>query len=715
MGYCYIFDYLSIIVSSFLDTDISFVKGVGPTKSLLLKEELGWKCYRDALYYLPYRYEDRSIIHKIDTIQHLDEYVQLVGSFHQFQTIGTGRTQRLNAVFKDDSGFVEITWFKGIKWITEHIKPTFKYLIYGKVQKFNNKLQIIHPEVELLNTEKSIQDKAGLVPLYSTTEKLRKRGLESRQIHKIIQQIVEGFRPSHIKENLPDYILQKIKLPNRYQALSQIHHPESIQQAQWAKNRMKFEELFYYQLKIYHKKNERKTYVGFKCEKVGKYFNEYYQSYIPFDLTGAQKRVVREIRKDMGSGIQMNRLLQGDVGSGKTMVAIMSMLLAADNGLQSAMMAPTEILAQQHYESVSEQLQKIGLKVALLTGSIKGKQRSKILDALRDGYINVLVGTHALIEDWVQFYKLGLIIIDEQHRFGVAQRAKLRDKNEKILPHVLVMSATPIPRTLAMTEYGDLDISIIDELPPGRKPIETIHKFESSRLWTFAFIKKQIALGRQIYIVYPLIAESETLDLNNLAQGYIALQRDFPEPQYHISIVHGKLKSEDKESEMKRFVEGKTHIMIATTVIEVGVNVPNASVMIIENAERFGLAQLHQLRGRVGRGADQSYCILMSDYKLSENGKKRIETMCATNDGFVIAEVDMQLRGAGDMDGTQQSGAPSLHFSDLVTDMPILSLARDIIEEIYSKDPTLELEENSIIKFWLEYSLAKIINWREIS
>ena len=522
--------------------------------------------------------------------------------------------------------------------------------------------------------------------------------------------------PKHfINEVLPAYLLEQHHFPKRSIALRDIHLPPHYTAAEEALNRFKFEELFYHQLNILLKKQSRKAIKGWGVSTVGDIFNTYYKEGIPFELTGAQKRVLREIRKDMGSGVQMNRLLQGDVGSGKTMVALMSMLLALDNGLQACMMAPTEILAQQHYIYFEEELSKYGVQVRLLTGSVKGKARREILEGLRDGFVQIIIGTHALIEDTVAFQRLGIAVIDEQHRFGVAQRAKLWSKNNSIAPHILVMSATPIPRTLALTSYGDLDLSVIDELPPGRKAITTVHKYEKHRLWIFGFMRKQIAEGRQVYIVFPLIEESAKLDLHNLTEGYESVVREFPKPQYQVSVVHGKMKPEEKDSEMQRFVRGETQIMVATTVIEVGVNVPNASVMIIENAERFGLSQLHQLRGRVGRGASQSFCILVSSYKLSANGKKRIETLCESNDGFYVAEVDYQLRGGGDIDGTQQSGAASLHFADLLEDGHLLDLARASVKEILDKDPKIEDERHAMLQKQLAQFQKGKISWRQIS
>jgi len=700
---------------SYLSTDIAFAKGVGPAKAEVLGKELEIRNYRDLVFYLPYRYVDRTEVQQVASLRHTTDPTQVIGVFTELKMSGPPKRQRLVGKFKDSSGVVEVIWFQGAKWIKDKIKLNTPYLLFGKPQRFGRKINIAHPELKVYDAKKGIEQVQKLMPLYNTTELMKKKGLDSKNLAKIMAEVIKGMRPSSVVENLPGYILRKSKLPNRYDALVQVHQPNNFKEADSGKNRLKFEELFYYQLSIISKRNNRKAIKGWKCSQVGERFNAYYKEYIPFELTGAQKRVIKEIRRDLGSGVQMNRLLQGDVGSGKTMVAIMSMLIALDNGLQSALMAPTEILAQQHYNSIKPMLAPLGIKVAILTGSIKTAARRALFRALQDGYIHILIGTHALIEPKVKFHRLGLVIIDEQHRFGVAQRARLQTKNPDLPPHVLVMSATPIPRTLAMTTYGELDVSVIDELPPGRKPIETVHKFEKSRLWILGFIKKQIGLGRQVYVVYPLIDESEKLDLANLMEGFHGLEREFPPPQYHISVVHGKMKPEEKDYEMQRFAEGKTHIMVATTVIEVGVNVPNASVMVIENAERFGLAQLHQLRGRVGRGAEQSYCILATGYKLSENGKKRIQTLCESNDGFRMAEVDLELRGGGDLDGTQQSGVPELVFSNLMRDAPILNMARTMADIILNDDPELVKDFNSVLRYFFERSKSQIIDWRRIS
>ncbi len=675
--------------STYLNSPIEYLKGVGPARAELLKKELGVFFIGDLLFNYPFRYIDRSKFHLIKDINQEGEMVQLKAKLISYEMIQGKKRKRLSALLKDPSGFIELVWFTGTKWIAESLKEGAEYVVYGRVNIYSGKKSIPHPELELLSVQKT--KPSGMAPVYHSTEKLNTRGLDSKARRKLIRNIFEKIRSTDLPENLPDYLREKTKLAPRFEAMQWIHFPTNQKSLKAAIDRIKFEELFYLQLRLLQSNQLRKrTIPGAVFSKVGNYFNTFFQHHLPFELTGAQKRVVKEIRADLGKGVQMNRLLQGDVGSGKTMVALLTMLIAKDNGYQSCMMAPTEILAQQHLESLTSYLKGLGINVAFLSGSVKGKKRKELLHLLAQGDIDILVGTHALIEDPVVFKNLGLAIIDEQHRFGVAQRSKLYTKNKHVTPHILVMTATPIPRTLAMTYYGDLDVSIIDELPPGRKSIKTVHKREKDRDMLIQFIHQEIKKGRQIYIVYPLIQESEKLDLKNLNDGYEMLLQFFPRPQFQMSIVHGKMKNVDKEEEMKRFVEGRTNIMVATTVIEVGVNVPNASVMIIENTERFGLSQLHQLRGRVGRGGEQSFCILMSSNKISKEGKERIATMVRTNNGFEIAEADLKLRGAGDIMGTQQSGSVDFNLVNLVTDSKILETARNIAIKILDKDPLLQ-------------------------
>jgi ATP-dependent DNA helicase RecG len=629
------------------------------------------------------------------------------------KTIGAQRGKRITAELVDEkSQRLELTWFKGLNWIKNYLKPNTEYVAYGKPVLFNGKFNIVHPELEVLTPETGIEK--GFQAMYHTSEKMKTSFLDSKNLGKYIKQLIPHIE-ENIEENLPLEIIRKAKLISRTQALAMIHAPLNPEEIKQAQLRLKFEELFIIQTKLLQQNRlHKKHYEGFIFSKVGEHFNHFYKEKLPFELTNAQKRVIKEIRTDMGSGIQMNRLLQGDVGSGKTMVSLLCMLIAKDNAFQSCLMAPTEILANQHYENISEALKGCGVQVALLTGSSNKAQRSFIHTNLMNGSIDILIGTHALLEEKVQFANLGLVVIDEQHRFGVEQRSRLWHKNTKF-PHVLVMTATPIPRTLAMTLYGDLDVSVIDELPPGRKPIQTIHRYESARLAVFGFIREQIKLGRQVYIVYPLIKESEHMDYKDLMEGYENISREFPLPEYRISIVHGQMKNQDKDAEMQRFVKGETQIMVATTVIEVGVNVPNASIMLIESAERFGLSQLHQLRGRVGRGADQSYCILMTSYKLGEESKTRLETMVRTNDGFEIADVDMQLRGPGNIQGTEQSGALNLRLADLSKDQQLLSFARHLATELINEDPQLEKTENLNLKNYLALSEKASQNWSRIS
>lgn len=698
-------------MNDFLNTPIEFLKGVGPDRGTLLRKEAGVSNLWELLNYFPFRYVDRSKYTFVAELTGNEGAVQLKGQITGLTESGTGRAKRLKAIFRDSSGALELVWFKGAKWVKDKIKVGDVYRVYGKAQRYAGVWNIPHPEFVPIS---EVATEKGLQPVYNSGEKLTAKGLHSKGIEKLTFQLTQEERLS-IPEVLPEHIIQHYRLISREQAYRLIHVPKNYEDIQKAQLRLKFEELFFLQLelllrkKIAHKKSE-----GYRFEKVGTLFTDFYEHHIPFELTDAQKRVVKEIHSDLKQGVHMNRLIQGDVGSGKTLVALLAMLLAVGNGFQAAMMAPTEILAQQHFVSVSELLAPLGVEVALLTGSVKGTKRKKLFAALEAGEIAILIGTHALLEPKVVFENLGLVVIDEQHRFGVAQRAKLWRKNVRP-PHVLVMTATPIPRTLAMTFYGDLDVSIIDELPPGRKPIQTVHYFEQSRLKVFDFIRKEIALGRQVYIVYPLIEESETLDYKNLNEGYEAILRAFPRPNYQVSIVHGRMKPEDKEFEMQRFIKGETQIMVATTVIEVGVNVPNASVMVVESAEKFGLSQLHQLRGRVGRGAEKSYCILMTGEKLSKEGKKRLETMVATQDGFKIAEVDLTLRGPGDIMGTQQSGVLNLNIADLARDGQIVTLARDAARDLLTKDEGLVQPEHQFVRKELKRIVKSKPNWSKIA
>ena len=700
-------------MSTFLTTPIEYLKGVGPQRGELMRKELHIDTFRDLIYYYPFRYVDRSVIHKVRDINFYTQYIQLKGKINYFDMKGTGRGRRLVAGFVDDTGEIELVWFQGAEWISRTLKINTEYILFGKPNYFNGEYSIPHPEVEsVLDIKKEAS--LGLQPVYSSTEKAKKKYIDSKAIQKFSRQLLEQAGERDIPEYLPEGIVSRQKLMKRLDALRHIHFPRSEDQLAEAQFRIKFDELFQIQLRVMKLKNNRsKTVRGFLLEKIDNFFDRFYKERMPFELTGAQKRVIKEIRRDTRSGKQMNRLLQGDVGSGKTMVALLTMLMGIDNGFQACLMAPTEILAQQHFESINTLLKGMGLEVVLLTGSVKGKMRKYILHNLKEGNINIIIGTHALIEDNVEFKNLGMVVIDEQHRFGVEQRSKLWAKNS-LPPHVLVMTATPIPRTLAMTVYGDLDVSVIDELPPGRKPIRTVHRTDSDRLRVFGFVRDQIAEGRQVYYVYPMIEDSEESDLKNLMDGYESLSRAFPLPNYRIGILHGKMKPADKEFEMQRFVRGETQIMIATTVIEVGVNVPNASVMIIENAERFGLSQLHQLRGRVGRGASQSFCILMTGSKIGADSKKRVDVMCSTNDGFVIAEEDLRLRGPGDLDGTRQSGAINLQLADLAQDSHIVEAARAEAFTIIDTDPELILPENQALRRFVETEANDNV-WSKIS
>ncbi|MFT5970748.1 MAG: ATP-dependent DNA helicase RecG [Flavobacteriales bacterium] len=696
-----------------LDTTIEFLKGVGPHRAEMLQKELGIFRFNDLLNFFPFRYIDRSKFYTVSEIKNDLPFVQLKGQIMGFREIGQARKKRLVAKFTDGTGTMELIWFKGAKWIKDNLKTGKDYIVFGKPNFFNGTFSIPHPEME---EEEVAQKKinAALQPVYHSSEKLNNRNLNSKGITKLLQAMLPLIK-EQLVENLPEEMIQRFKLMHRREAFYTIHFPPSSEALFHARRRLKFEELFFIQLGLVRDKEVRKHKIkGYLLEELGGYFKQFYEEILPFELTGAQKRVLKEIRLDTMTGAQMNRLVQGDVGSGKTIVALMSLLVAIDNGFQGCLMAPTEILATQHYTAIKEMLEPLGLEVAFLSGSIKGVARKKILESLADDSLKLIIGTHALIEDKVQFAKLGMCVIDEQHRFGVAQRSRLWKKST-LPPHVLVMTATPIPRTLAMTLYGDLDISIIDELPPGRKAIKTVHRYDSNRLAVQGFMKEEIAKGRQVYVVYPLIEESETLDYKDLMDGYESISRDFPRPQYQVSVVHGRMKSQDKEMEMQRFVSGKTQIMVATTVIEVGVNVPNASVMVIESAERFGLSQLHQLRGRVGRGSDQSFCIMMSSHKLSAEGKERLATMVRTNDGFEIADVDLKLRGPGDMMGTRQSGVLDLKIADLVKDARVLQVARDTAKEIIAADPSLNKPEHIRIRNFFIKSRMKDSNWSRIS
>jgi ATP-dependent DNA helicase RecG len=701
-------------MSNLLLTPIEYLKGVGPNRGELLRKELGIYKYVDLVNFFPNRYIDRTRYYKINELQNNIAEVQIIGKIINIKTVEFGRNQkRLVATFVDDTGQMELVWFQGHKWIRESLKLNEICVIFGKCTSFGNAFNMAHPEIELMSEhEQSLR--SAMQPVYPSTETLTNRGISNRVINKLMQQLFLETQ-ALFTETLPDYLINELKLIPKKAALFNIHFPKSADVLAKAKFRLIFEELFFIQLQLITKNLIRKHKIkGHPFATVGEYFNDFYQNHLPFQLTNAQKRVIKEIRTDMGSNAQMNRLLQGDVGSGKTIVAFMSMLLALDNGFQACLMAPTEILANQHFIGLSELAETLNINIRILTGSTKIAQRRIIHEELENGTLHILIGTHALLEDKVKFKNLGLAVIDEQHRFGVEQRSKLWKKNV-IPPHVLVMTATPIPRTLAMSLYGDLDISVIDELPPGRKPIQTIHRFDSNRLKVWKFLRDEIALGRQIYIVYPLIQESEKMDFKDLMDGYESISRDFPLPQYSISILHGKMKPADKDAEMKRFSEGKTNIMVATTVIEVGVNVPNASVMIIESAERFGLSQLHQLRGRVGRGAEQSYCILMTSHKLSSDSKTRMETMVQTNDGFEIAEVDLKLRGPGDLMGTQQSGVLNLQIADLVRDRDTLALARNYALKLLKEDAGMQKPEHAALRaVFIEMTKKKNI-WNYIS
>lgn len=692
--------------------DIKYLQGVGPQRAAILNKELNIYSFRDLLYYFPYKYVDRSRLYYIHEIDGNMPYIQLKGQVLSFETIGEGRQRRLVGHFSDGTGVVDLVWFQGLKFVMGRYKAHEEYIVFGKPTVFNGRINIAHPDID--PAEELTLSSMGLQPYYNTTEKMKRSNLNSHALEKLMKNLFGALQKDIIEETLSPQLVAQHRLMSLTDALYNIHFPQNPDLLRKAQYRLKFEELFYVQLNILrYTKERRNKFRGLVFGRVGEIFNTFYSQNLPFQLTGAQKRVIKEMRRDMGSGRQMNRLLQGDVGSGKTLVALMTMLIALDNGYQACMMAPTEILATQHYETISRFLAGMNVRVELLTGNVKGKRREKILKDLVTGDVQILIGTHAVIEDTVNFSSLGLVVIDEQHRFGVAQRAKLWAKNT-CPPHVLIMTATPIPRTLAMTLYGDLDVSVIDELPPGRKPIQTIHQFDNRRASMYAFIRKQIQEGRQAYIVYPLIQESEKMDIKNLEDGYMHICEEFPE--YKVSKVHGKMKPAEKDEEMQRFLANETQIMVATTVIEVGVNVPNASVMVIENAERFGLSQLHQLRGRVGRGADQSYCILVTGYKLTEETRKRIEIMVQTNDGFEIAEADLKLRGPGDLEGTQQSGvAFDLKIADIARDGQLLQYVREIAERLLDADPNGERPENAIVWQQLKELRKKNVNWSVIS
>ncbi|MCE9537676.1 MAG: ATP-dependent DNA helicase RecG [Bacteroidetes bacterium] len=701
--------------STFLNTPIEYLKSVGPQKAEVLKKELRIFKYSDLLAFYPFRYVDRTKFYKVKEINADLPFVQLRGKIVNTKMVGVKRTQRFVATFADETGTLELVWFQGAKWIAEKIKPhlTNEYIVFGRPSIFNGSFNISHPEIDLVSAENTTFA-STLQAVYNSTEKLKSRSLDSKGIARLQKSLVMLIK-KNIPETLSNSILERFQMLSREEAVKQIHFPQNPEMLKKAEFRLKFEELFFIQLKLLKQKGLReKTFRGFVFSKVGDYFNNFYNNYLPFQLTNAQKRVIKEIRLDMGSGKQMNRLLQGDVGSGKTLVALMNILICMDNGFQACLMAPTEILANQHFETISRLLKPLNINVGLLTGSKKVKERRLIHEQLQSGEMQILIGTHALLEDVVQFKNIGLVVIDEQHRFGVAQRAKMWNKNTQS-PHMLIMSATPIPRTLAMTLYGDLDVSVIDELPPGRKPIQTVHRFDTHRDRVFGFMKDQIAIGRQIYVVYPLIKESEKMDYKDLMDGFESISRAFPLPKYNVSVVHGQMKADAKDYEMQRFIKGETNIMVATTVIEVGVDVPNASAMVIESAERFGLSQLHQLRGRVGRGAEQSYCILMTSFKLSHDGKLRMDTMVRTNDGFEIADVDLKLRGPGDMSGTIQSGVLDLNIADLAKDAQILHAARNMAIELLSEDPNLENPENSNIAYQFALTNNSRTNWSRIS
>ncbi|MGC6285151.1 MAG: ATP-dependent DNA helicase RecG [Polaribacter sp.] len=702
-----------------LQHPVTYIKGISLQKAALLFEELGIKTCNDLLFTFPFRYIDKTKFYKISDLLPTNAEVQIVGRITQLKTVNQKRGSRLVATFQDNTGTMELVWFRGQKWIQKYIKINQPYVVFGKLNHFNGSFSIPHPEMELL-TEYKKKLQSSMQPVYNSTEKLTNAGISNKVFRGYIETLFKEIQSIPVRETLSSSILKENQFISKKEALIGIHFPKNQQQLAQAQERLKFEELFFLQLQLIKKNLINKERLrGYRFEKVGSLFNDFYRNQLPFDLTNAQKRVLKEIRKDVGNGAHMNRLLQGDVGSGKTIVALLAMLLAIDNGYQATLMAPTEILATQHFESLSELLSEMNVPIALLTGSTKTKRRKEIHTNLENGQLKILIGTHALLEDVVKYNKLGLAIIDEQHRFGVKQRAKLWHKNQHLdngnPPHILVMTATPIPRTLAMTLYGDIDVSVINELPPGRKDVKTVLRTDKNRLGVYRFLKEEIAKGRQVYIVYPLIEESETLDYKDLMDGYDSILREFPRPKYQVSVVHGKMKPEDKDFEMQRFIKKQTQIMVATTVIEVGVNVPNASVMVIESAQRFGLSQLHQLRGRVGRGSSQSYCILLADHKVSAEGKERLQTMVSTNDGFKIAEVDLKLRGPGNIMGTQQSGMLNFKIANLSTDNVILSRARNSVIKLLKADPNLISEENESIRNTYDKLSRESKIWSNIS
>lgn len=707
------------VSENILQSPVEYIKGVGPQKADLLKKELGIFTFKDLLEHYPLRHLDKTKVEKIAQLNYTTEYAQVAGKLTFFEVLGERQSKRLVAYLKDDTGEIELVWFQGINWVQKTLEPGHIYLVFGKVSSFNGKLQISHPEIEAYSVEK-VTAKNFLDPIYPSTEKLKARGLNGRAFARLTYALLQLLSAKDLPENLPADVIKQYRFISRWEAACHIHFPSTEEMYQHAVRRIKFEELFFAQLRLGIRRSERHRFSrGFLFEKVGDHFNNFYNNFLPFELTNAQKRVLKEIRKDVGSGRQMNRLLQGDVGSGKTIIALLSMLLAADNSkeddcpFQSVLMAPTEILARQHFNSIASMLSQMPVCVKLLTGSSKGKERKEILQGCEDGSIHILIGTHAVIEEKVVFKNLGFAVVDEQHKFGVAQRAALWKKN-LLPPHVLVMTATPIPRTLALTAYGDLDYSVIDELPPGRQPIQTIHRFENKRPQVMDFVKQEIAKGRQAYIVYPLIEESAKVDYENLMKGYEEVKSFFPEPKFWISMVHGRQTAEQKETNMQRFVKNDTQIMVSTTVIEVGVNVPNASLMVIESAEKFGLLQLHQLRGRVGRGSEKSFCILLTGPKISRDAKERLSIMCATNDGFKIAEKDLELRGPGDIEGTKQSGVLNFKLASIVQDKTMMEVAKEIVNAILEKDPDLNMAANLPVKHHLQTHQSKTV-WSKIS
>jgi ATP-dependent DNA helicase RecG len=696
-----------------LQSPIEYLKGVGPVKGDLLKKELSIFTFKDLLEHYPLRHLDKTAVQQIASLSPAMDYVQVAGKITHISTLGEKRGKRLVAYLADGSGEIELTWFQGISWIEKYIETGHPYIVFGKLSFFNGRAQIVHPEIETYTPDKA-QGRKFLDPVYPSTEKLKARGLSGRALAKLTYALLEQLVPNDLPENLPENLLKQYRFISRWQAYNCIHFPQTEEQYKHALRRLKFEELFFAQLRLAQLRSSRHRFSkGWVFDKVGRHFNTFYSQHLPFALTNSQKRVLKEIRKDLGSGRQMNRLLQGDVGSGKTIVALLCMLIAADNDFQSVLMAPTEILAQQHYNSIAGLLDGLGVKVRLLTGSTKGKERKDILAEAEEGALQMLIGTHAVIEDKVQFKNLGLAVVDEQHKFGVAQRAALWIKNS-IPPHILVMTATPIPRTLALTAYGDLDYSVIDELPPGRQPVITTHRWESRRPQVMDFVKEEIAKGRQAYFVYPLIEESAKVDYENLMKGYEEVKSFFPEPKYWISMVHGRQTPEQKQVNMDRFVNNDTQIMVSTTVIEVGVNVPNASVMVIESAEKFGLSQLHQLRGRVGRGSEKSYCILLTGPAISNDAKERLKVLCATNDGFKVAEKDLEIRGPGDIEGTRQSGELNFKLASIVQDKVMLEAAKDAVQSLLDEDADLELAANLPVKAHLQ-AQQKQTAWSKIS